>query len=78
MFTIKHVTKDLNGSTPNTEKEMLYSQVKQVHKLVIEESTSKDSAVRFFDCDKTLITLHVGIIYVVNENGKTVATYDLT
>lgn len=78
MFTLKHVTKDINGSTPNSEKETLYSQVKQVHKLVIEESSSKDAAVKFIDCDKTLITLHVGIIYVMNENGKTVATYDLT
>ncbi len=78
MFTLKHVTKDINGSTSNAEKETLYSQVKQVHKLVLEESTSKYVAVKFIDCDKTLITLHVGIIYVMNENGKTVATYDLT
>lgn len=77
MFTIKHVTKDINGSTSNSEKETLYSQVKQVHKLIPEEySLAKEFVVQFFDCDKAFITINSGIVYVMNENGKTVATYD--
>lgn len=76
MFTIKHVMKEHNAQVSGVEREALYSGTKNVHKLIPEEYST--AVVQFIDTDKALITISSGVVYVMNENGKTVATYDLT
>lgn len=42
-----------------------------------EQSASKHASVSCFLTDKTCLDVYAGTVYVMNENGKTVANYDL-